>query len=541
MRRLTILLALTAFAAVPASAEAAGLRAGAGKADITPRTGYYLGGWTRADRVARASTRACSRGRSCSSATGARSRSSRSTCSWSRAGWSSRSATALADARLLRAEHPHLGVAHALGPGRLRELPDAQHRRAEPADGHRPALASRASSTPSPPTRSSTASSLEQIASAIRAPTTTSAPAAAGWGSARILGLTRNRSHRGPPRQPRHRQGARRGPRGRRPGRLRAHDRPGRRRAARRQARRGAGGKRRRARADRRLVELRRPRHGHQVVVPVLQRRPPRARRCGCSRSGVRSAARCRAARRSSTSTATPTRATCRPASTATGRRRRTTSAASRRRRCCARGSAAGRAAVAHARRSTCAGRAICFCGQEIEDGRVADQSRGRPAVPHRLRGGARPALRHHRRALRGHARAGRPRRPARLQGRRPLGAGDVPQRRAAARGADRAAADRLGAGRGDEGGRRADPRGGRRGIAGSGIERVVISGLANEFVLYFTTPEEYDRQHYEGGNTHFGRLSSVLHQPGAGEAGRHARARRAGARRRPTSTRPTA
>jgi neutral ceramidase len=47
--------------------------------------------------------------------------------------------------------------------------------------------------------------------------------------------------------------------------------------------------------------------------------------------------------------------------------------------------------------------------------------------------------------------------------------------------------------------------------IAGSGIRRVVIAGLANEFVLYFTTPEEYDRQHYEGGNTHFGRVSSNL------------------------------
>jgi hypothetical protein len=47
--------------------------------------------------------------------------------------------------------------------------------------------------------------------------------------------------------------------------------------------------------------------------------------------------------------------------------------------------------------------------------------------------------------------------------------------------------------------------------VAGSGIERVVMSGLANEFVLYFTTPEEYDRQHYEGGNTHFGRVSSNL------------------------------
>ena len=49
--------------------------------------------------------------------------------------------------------------------------------------------------------------------------------------------------------------------------------------------------------------------------------------------------------------------------------------------------------------------------------------------------------------------------------------------------------------------------------VAGSGVDRVVISGLANEFILYFTTPEEYDRQHYEGGNTHYGRLSSVLIQ----------------------------
>ena len=58
--------------------------------------------------------------------------------------------------------------------------------------------------------------------------------------------------------------------------------------------------------------------------------------------------------------------------------------------------------------------------------------------------------------------------------------------------------------------------------IAGSGIERVVMSGLANEFVLYFTTPEEYDRQHYEGGNTHFGRVqSNLLKQELATLAGR--------------------
>jgi neutral ceramidase len=61
--------------------------------------------------------------------------------------------------------------------------------------------------------------------------------------------------------------------------------------------------------------------------------------------------------------------------------------------------------------------------------------------------------------------------------------------------------------------------------IAGSGIHRVVLSGLANEFLLYFTTPEEYQRQHYEGGNTQFGRFSSnVLRSEIAKLAGRLAR-----------------
>jgi neutral ceramidase len=43
------------------------------------------------------------------------------------------------------------------------------------------------------------------------------------------------------------------------------------------------------------------------------------------------------------------------------------------------------------------------------------------------------------------------------------------------------------------------------------GVRRAVISGLANEFLQYFTTPEEYDRQHYEGGSTLYGRQSSNL------------------------------
>ena len=38
-----------------------------------------------------------------------------------------------------------------------------------------------------------------------------------------------------------------------------------------------------------------------------------------------------------------------------------------------------------------------------------------------------------------------------------------------------------------------------------------MVSGLAGEFIQYFTTPEEYDRQHYEGGSTLYGPLSSNL------------------------------
>lgn len=40
-----------ALVALPAAAHAEPLRAGVGMADITPQTGYYLGGWTRADRT----------------------------------------------------------------------------------------------------------------------------------------------------------------------------------------------------------------------------------------------------------------------------------------------------------------------------------------------------------------------------------------------------------------------------------------------------------------------------------------------------------
>lgn len=39
----------------------------------------------------------------------------------------------------------------------------------------------------------------------------------------------------------------------------------------------------------------------------------------------------------------------------------------------------------------------------------------------------------------------------------------------------------------------------------GLGVRGVTLMGLTNEFIQYVTTPEEYDRQHYEGGSTIYG------------------------------------
>jgi len=40
-------------------------------------------------------------------------------------------------------------------------------------------------------------------------------------------------------------------------------------------------------------------------------------------------------------------------------------------------------------------------------------------------------------------------------------------------------------------------------------IHRVVIDGLTNEYMQYFTTPQEYEAQHYEGGSTLWGEYQS--------------------------------
>jgi hypothetical protein len=47
--------------------------------------------------------------------------------------------------------------------------------------------------------------------------------------------------------------------------------------------------------------------------------------------------------------------------------------------------------------------------------------------------------------------------------------------------------------------------------IRPAGVRSVALAGYANEYVHYFTTPEEYEKQHYEGGSTVFGKYSSNL------------------------------
>ena len=46
---------------------------------------------------------------------------------------------------------------------------------------------------------------------------------------------------------------------------------------------------------------------------------------------------------------------------------------------------------------------------------------------------------------------------------------------------------------------------------SGHGIKAIQLSGIANEYLSYFTTPAEYDAQHYEGGSTMYGQQSSIL------------------------------
>ena len=61
----------------------------------------------------------------------------------------------------------------------------------------------------------------------------------------------------------------------------------------------------------------------------------------------------------------------------------------------------------------------------------------------------------------------------------------------------------------------------------GGTVRDAVVSGLTNEHVQYLTTPEEYDRQHYEGGSTTYGPAAGTFLTE---QLGGLARALRAGA-----------
>ena len=281
MRRITILIALAAFAAVPASASAAGLRAGVGKADITPAHGLLPGrldpGRPRGRRPAHAAVLA--RDGAGARRPQGRARADRPVHGPRRDGQADRRGAGLA--RVLRAQHPDLRLAHPLGPRRLRELPHAEHRGAQPPDRHRPAVVlPPAQPRPGRPP----ALHLPGAPDRDRDPPRRRRPR----GRRGRLGLgAHHGAHaqpqpRGPPGQPRRAARVRPGQGVRGPRRLRAHHRPRRERAAGGQGRAPAPGQGQAAAhqagagADRRLVHVRRPRHRHEVDVPVLQRRPSR-------------------------------------------------------------------------------------------------------------------------------------------------------------------------------------------------------------------------------------------------------------------------
>lgn len=44
-----------------------------------------------------------------------------------------------------------------------------------------------------------------------------------------------------------------------------------------------------------------------------------------------------------------------------------------------------------------------------------------------------------------------------------------------------------------------------------TGVERVLLVGLANEYLSYFTTPSEYNAQHYEGASTMYGQVAGLF------------------------------
>jgi len=189
---LALIVALLALACA-APAQGATLRAGAGSADITPKTGYYLGGWTRADRIA----------------------GGQHTRLFSRAIVLQRGGRKVALVAIDLFMVPAGLVKHVaernkdLGFTEQNVLISASHTHSGPGgyanfNTFNTAAPSLQTATdplsfyrlldPKPTDRQLYTFLVKQIAAAVRRADRNRAPAAAGWGSAEIHGLTQNRS-----------------------------------------------------------------------------------------------------------------------------------------------------------------------------------------------------------------------------------------------------------------------------------------------------------------------------------------------------------
>jgi hypothetical protein len=498
MRR--ALVAVLLLLLTPAAADAASLRAGVGKADITPRTGYYLGGWTRADRTSHGQhTRLFSRAMVLER-DGRKVALVQVDLFMIPGGMLQQIGDALAERGfseqniLISASHTHSG------PGGYGNFPTLNTAAPSMETATDP-FTFYALLNPAPADPQLYRFLHDQIATAIRRADDDLGPASAGWGSARILGLTQNRS-------------------------LEAH-----------LANHGLtldygegtveqdpGGYEHTIdpevdvlRVDKRMRGRRVPigawssfaDHGtvtkssfefynadhHGSALRVFERRVrkrarvPRSQEVvnvyGNSNEGDMSAGLNRHGP---------------AASDYVGR----VEAAAMLRAWTQAGESLSRTPELDTRWTR-----ICFCGQETEGGAVADQPQvGIPFLTgsEEERGPLYDETGEHFEGRRSALSSG-------PHGHKifPPGASNVPTRvpLLAVRIGSRLLVSVPGEGTKEVGARiRADVE---AATAGSGVERVVVAGIANEFVLYFTTPEEYDRQHYEGGNTHFGMFSSNL------------------------------
>ncbi|MEK6228259.1 MAG: neutral/alkaline non-lysosomal ceramidase N-terminal domain-containing protein [Actinomycetota bacterium] len=503
-----VALAVSAIA-LPATASAANLRAGVGKADITPQTGYYLGGWTRADRVAGGQhTRLQSRALVLE-------RNGRKVAlvqidlfmvpggMVKQLGDDLRSRGFSEQNILISASHTHSG------PGGYANFPTLNTAAPSLQTATDP-FSFFGLLNPAPADRQLYTFLLKQISAAIQRADADLGPAAAGWGSSRLLGITRNRSLEGHLANHGFDLEYGQGTESQDPGGyehtidpdvnvLRVD----------KFVRRRVRGKRRRVRvpiggwstfADHGTVtkstfQFYNADH-HASAMRVFEDRIRKSAKVpggqqivnvyGNSNEGDQSAGLDRSGP---------------AASDYVGRVEANAMLRAWR---------AARKGMSRAPELDLRWTRVCFCGQEVEGGTVADESQvGIPFLTgsEEERGPLFDVTQEHfegRRAPAGMDPHGRKIFPPGAGGGVPNG---VPLM--AVRVGRRMIVSLPGEGTKEVGERIRVAAGAA--IAGSGVEKVVLSGLANEFVLYFTTPEEYEKQHYEGGNTHFGRLSSVL------------------------------